>query len=137
MNKNIEDLIMRYGDMGFFTRVAPSQAMIAEVEEKLGFSVSSQYLDYLKKYSHGGIGFEVFGIGFDGSIMFLEETLEYRNYGLPNNLLVIENCDECLYCIDTKTGQIVSWAPDEDASIEYSCFDDYLEERLNSAIENL
>lgn len=69
MNKNIEDLIMRYGDKGFFTRVASSQAMIAEVEEKLGFSVPSQYLDYLKKYSHGGIGFEVFGIGFDGSIM--------------------------------------------------------------------
>ena len=137
MNSQINDLITRFGDKGFFTKVAPTQEMLAEVKEKLGFSVPEQFLEYLKIYSHGGIGFEILGIGFDGSISFLEETLEYREDGLPNNLLVVENCDEWLYCIDVNTGEVVSWSIDEDPSVEYPSFDSYLVDRLNDAIENL
>ncbi len=111
--------------------------MLAEVEEKLGFSVPEQFRDYLNTYSHGGIGFEILGIGFDGSISFLEETLEYREDGLPKNLLVVENCDEWLYCIDVNTGEVVSWSIDENPRVEYPSFDDYLADRLNDAIENL
>ncbi len=137
MNSQINDLITRFEDKGSFTKVAPNQEMLAEVEEKLGFSVPEQFLEYLKAYSHGGIGFEILGIGFDGSISFLEETLEYREDGLPNNLLVVENCDEWLYCIDVNTGEVVSWSIDEDPSVEYPSFDSYLVDRLNDAIENL
>ena len=137
MNIQINDLITRFEDKGSFTKVAPNQEMLAEVEEKLGFSVPEQFLEYLKAYSHGGIGFEILGIGFDGSISFLEETLEYREDDLPKNLLVVENCDEWLYCIDVNTGEVVSWSIDEDPRIEYPCFDDYLIDRLNDAIENL
>ena len=137
MNSQINDLITRFGDKGFFTKVAPTQEMLAEVKEKLGFSVPEQFLEYLKTYSHGGIGFEILGIGFDGSISFLEETLEYREDGLPNNLLVVENCDEWLYCIDANTGEVVSWSNDGDPRVEYPGFDDYLADRLNDAIENL
>ena len=108
MNSQINDLITRFEDKGSFTKVAPNQEMLAEVEKKLGLSVPEQFLEYLKAYSHGGIGFEILGIGFDGSISFLEDTLEYREDGLPNNLLVVENCDEWLYCIDVNTGEVVS-----------------------------
>ena len=111
--------------------------MLAETEEKLGFGVPEQFLEYLNTYSHGGIGFEILGIGFDGSISYLEETLEYREDGLPENLLVIENCDEWLYCIDVNTDEVVSWSIDEDPRVEYACFDDYLVDRLNDAVENL
>ena len=137
MNSQINDLITRFEDKGSFTKVAPNQEMLAEVEKKLGLSVPEQFLEYLKAYSHGGIGFEILGIGFDGSISFLEETLEYREDGLPNNLLVVENCDEWLYCIDVNTGEVVSWSIDEDPSVEYPSFDSYLVDRLNDAIENL
>ena len=137
MNGRIKDLMTRLGDKGSFTKVAPTQEMLAEVEEKLGFIVPEQFLEYLNTYSHGGIGFEILGIGFDGSISFLEETLEYREDGLPDNLLVIENCDEWLYCIDVNTGEVVSWSIYEDPRVEYACFDDYLVDRLNDAIENL
>ena len=137
MNGRINDLMTRLGDKGSFTKVAPTQEMLAEVEEKLGFIVPEQLLEYLNIYSHGGIGFEILGVGFDGSISFLEETLEYREDGLPDSLLVIENCDEWLYCIDVNTGEVVSWSIDEDPRVEYACFDDYLVDRLNDAIENL
>ena len=36
---------------------------------------------------------EVHGIGFDSDIGFLEETLEYRDEGLPDGHVVVENCD--------------------------------------------
>ena len=137
MNGQINDLITRFGDKGSFTKVVPTQEMLTEVEEKLGFVVPEQFLEYLKTYSHGGIGFEILGIGFDGSISFLEETLEYREDGLPDNLLVVENCDEWLYCVDVNTGEVVSWSIDEDPRVEYPSFDDYLTDRLNDAIENL
>lgn len=100
----------------------------------LGFE---QFLEYLNIYSHGGIGFEILGIGFDGGISFLEETLGYREDGLPDNLLVIENCDEWLHCIDVNTDEVVSWSIDETPRVEYACFDDYAVDRLNDAIENL
>ena len=100
----------------------------------LGFE---QLLEYLNTYSHGGIGFEILGIGFDGGISFLEETLEYREDGLSDNLLVIENCDEWLHCIDVNTDEVVSWSIDEAPRVEYACFDDYVVDRLSDAIENL
>lgn len=137
MNSEIEELISRYGEETSFTRVAPTQAMLDEVKEQLGFTVPDQYLDYLNAYSHGGFGFEILGIGFDGSISFLDETLEYREDGLPENLLVVENCDEWLYCVDVSTGEVVSWYLDGEIYPAYSCFDDYLLDRINDSIENM
>lgn len=137
MNKQIEAAISQYGENGSFTKVAPTQEMLAEAQQKLGFPMPEQFVEYLNAYGHGGIGFEVLGVGFDGTMFFLDETLEYREDGLPDNLLVVENCDEWLYCIDADTGEVVSWYFDDDPSVDYSCFDDYLLDRLNNAIENL
>ena len=69
--------------------------------------------------------------------MFLEETLDYRKYGLPENLIVIENCDEYVECIDCNTGEIVSWAIGEDVLFSSPSFDDYLLDSLKEAIDNL
>ncbi|MDD5807283.1 MAG: SMI1/KNR4 family protein [Eggerthellales bacterium] len=137
MNEQIDRLIGQYGMSDSFSHIPPTQEMLAEVKEKLGFDVPCQFLEFLNCYSYGGLGFEILGIGFDGSIAFLEETLEYREDGLPGNLLVVENCDEWLYCIDVDTNEIVSWCIDEDPRVDYSCFDDYLLNRLSDTIENL
>ena len=137
MNKKIEAVISQYGENGSFTKVAPTQAMLAEAQQKLGFPIPEQFIEYHNVYSHGGIGFEILGVGFDGTMFFLDETLEYREDGLPGNLLVVENCDEWLYCVDANTGEVVSWYFDDDPSVDYPCFDDYLLDRLNDAIENL
>ena len=137
MNKQIEAAISQCSGKDSFTKIAPTQEMLAEAQQKLGFPLPEQFIEYLNAYSHGGVGFEILGVGFDGSKAFLEETLEYREDGLPANLLVVENCDEWLYCIDANSGEVVSWYFDDDLSVDYPCFDDYLLDRLNDAIENL
>ena len=137
MNKQIEAAISQCSGKDSFTKIAPTQEMLAEAQQKLGFPLPEQFIEYLNAYSHGGVGFEILGVGFDGSMVFLEETLEYREDGLPANLLVVENCDEWLYCIDANSGEVVSWYFDDDLSVDYPCFDDYLLDRLNDAIENL
>ncbi|MEE0663959.1 MAG: SMI1/KNR4 family protein [Collinsella bouchesdurhonensis] len=96
--------------------------------------------DFLRKYGHGGIGgVTVFGVELDGSMVFAEETEEYRPDGLPDGLVVVENCDERLYCIDCSSGKVVSWSPyDGDGVVEvYEDFDSHLLGRFNDAIENM
>lgn len=137
MNNQIKELISQYGKDGSFTKIAPNQAMLEQAESRLGFSIPEQYLEFLNTYSQGGFGFEILGVGFDGSVSFLEETLEYREDGLPENLLVVENCDEWLYRIDSDTGGVVSWFLDGEACPAYSCFDDFLLARINDSVENM
>lgn len=137
MNKQITDLIAQNGKDDAFNKVVPTQAMLDEAQAELGFPIPEQFLEYLNTYGHGGFGFEILGIGLDGSIAFLEETLEYREEDLPANLLVVENCDEWLYCIDADTGEIVSWSIDEEPCVEFPSFDDFLLSRLEDAVENL
>ena len=77
------------------------------------------------------------GVGLDGSMAFLEETLDYRKYGLPHNLLAVENCDEWLYCLDCDTGEVVSWSQVDGVLPGYPSFGDFLLQDLEDAIENL
>ena len=97
----------------------------------------SQYLEFLKEYGQGCIGgIEVLGIGANNQLVFVEEILDYRQYGIPQNLIVIENCGEWVYCIDSDTYAIVSWSQDLTKE-EYPDFDSYLLDRFSDAAENL
>ena len=49
------------------------------------------------------------GVGLTGRAIFVDETLDARKYGLPQNFVIIENVDEWQNCIDCNTGKIVSW----------------------------
>ncbi len=40
-------------------------------------------------------------------------------------------------CIDCNTGKVVSWDYNGYIKEEYDCFDDYLTDQMNIAIENL
>ncbi len=109
MNDQIRALIARHEQDSFFTRVAPTEEMIASAQRLPDVTIPRQFVDYLREYSHGGVsGVEILGVGFTGTMLFLETTLRHRKYGLPNNLLEIENCDEWQECIDCDTGEVVS-----------------------------
>ena len=93
---------------------------------------------FLKKYGHGGFFFEFLGYGLTGNPLFVRETLKQRENGLPENLMVIENCDEYVACINTDNGNIVSWSNyDNDGMIvKQTCFEDYFIDCIENAIDN-
>ena len=138
MNSKLTDLIAQYEQDGDFTHTAPTKDMLAAAERLLGVTIPQQFVEFLQEYSYGGIGgVTILGIGLDGSMAFLEETLDYRKYGLPHNLLAVENCDEWLYCLDCDTGEVVSWSQVDGVLPGYPSFDDFLLQNLEDAIENL
>jgi hypothetical protein len=50
----------------------------------------------------GGIcGVDILGIEGVDYASVVEKTQRYREAGLPNKYIVIENVDEFLYCLDT------------------------------------
>lgn len=112
--------------------------IIATAETVLNIKLPDQYVSFLKMFGHGGIGeLEVLGYGLNGSMIFVDATMNYRGEGVPENLVVIENVDEWLMCIDCNTGKIVSWDFSGNIKEDYDCFDDYLIDQMNSPIENL
>ncbi len=139
MKDVIERLISEYEEKGDFTYSVPSIDMLTEAEKKLGFKIPSEFLWFLKKYGHGGIGgIEVLGNTKNMILAFEIETIKYRKYGLPENLLVIENCDEWLYCIDIHTNKIIMWSQNQGASEPcYNSFFEYLLDRMKDIIENM
>ena len=137
MNDKIKDMIQQYEKEGDFTHAPVPDNLSATVMDKLGVVLPEQFIEYLCDFSHGGIGgIVVFGIGLNGALVFVDETLDYRQYGLPTHFVVIENCDEWVMCIDCDTGKIVSWDLSGDVQPEFDSFDDYLANRLEAAIEN-
>lgn len=137
MNDQIKKLISNYETDSDFSHVLFQNEEIAEAEKILGFKLDSAFLEFLYEYGHGGIGgVEILGIGKNHEMLFVTETLKYREYGLPLNLLVIENCDEWVYCIDSNNGQIVSW-DNKEVQNAYDSFDEYLFDRFSDAAENI
>ena len=123
---------------GAFFMTKPSEEDIKKAEQELGFEIPESYLWFLKQYGHGGFFFEFLGYGRNGNALFVRETLKERKNGLPANLLVIENCDEYVVCINTDNGNIVSWSHyDNDGIIlKQVSFEDYFIDCLNNAIDN-
>ena len=116
----------------------PSNEEIKKAEQVLGFEIPESYLWFLNQYGHGGFFFEFLGCSLTGNLLFVKETLKQREYGLPTNLLVIENCDEYVVCINTDNGNIVSWShyDDDGMLVKQTCFEDYFIDCLNNAIDN-
>lgn len=138
MNDQILNMVDQHREDSFFTHAEFNDETRALAEQKLGLRLPEQYVEYLKTFGHGGVGgVDILGVGCNGSLIFVEETLLYRKYGLPKNLVVIENQDEWLVCIDSVTGKIVSWSQGEDVLPEHDCFDDYVIEEFHEAIDNL
>lgn len=138
MNDKILRMIKKYEQPGDFTHAIVTDDMIHSAEVILGVKLPKQYISFLKLFGHGGIGgIETIGVGITGRLVFVDETIDYRVESLPDNLVVIENVDEWLSCIDCNNGRIVSWDFSGYIKDDYSCFDDYLLDQMELAIENL
>ena len=138
MNEKIEALISQYEQDGDFTHMKLTDRMLEDAQAQLGLTIPAQFVDFIDAYSHGGIGgVEILGVGLTGTMVFLEATLRARMYGLPQNLLVVEDCDEWLYCIDCDSSKVVSWSQVDGIREEYPDFDTFLLQDLEDAVENL
>lgn len=138
MNDLMLETIKKYEEPGDFTHVMVTDEMIAAAENALDVKLPKQYIEFLQMFGHGGVGgFEIMGVGLTGRMIFVDTTLEYRDEDLPKNLVVIENVDEWLTCIDCNTEKIVSWDFSGYIKEDYDCFDDYLMDQMNNVIENI
>ncbi|MBO4679727.1 MAG: SMI1/KNR4 family protein [Lachnospiraceae bacterium] len=138
MNKQIIDTIKQYEKSGDFNYAPVTGEMISSAEMALGIKLPEQYVEYIKMFGHGGIGgIEIMGVGLTGRMIFVDTTLEYRDENLPDNLVVIENVDDYLTCIDCNNGKIVSWDFTGYVKEDYECFDDYLIAQMKEAIDNM
>lgn len=139
MTDKLYEIIRRYEQNGDFTHAVVTEDMLKESESRLGAKLPEEYKQFLKTFGHGGIGgIEVLGIGKNGTMLFETETIKYRDYGMPNNLLIIENCDEWVYCIDVNNGKVVMWSGGcASYSNAYNCFNEFLQDRVNDILENM
>ena len=116
----------------------PSDEELADAEKNLGFKIPEEYVWFLQTYGHGGMDFDFLGYGLNGNAIFVNKTLHEREYGLPTDLLVIEDLGEYVKCIDTTNGKVVSWSKnDKDGVIDVAdSFYEYFIEMIHNAIDN-
>ena len=131
--------VKKYESIGDFTYADVTDEMLNGVERGLNIKIPEEYKRFLKEFGHGGIGgLEILGVGKNGSLIFEKETLKYRAYGLPTELIVIENCDEWIYCVNSINGKVVMWSiGDKGYSEVFDSFKTYLCDRINDMLENM
>ena len=138
MNETIAKMAKEYEEDSFFTHAPFTDEMLGAAQCELGVVLPTQYVDSLKEFGHGGVaGVSIEGVGCDGSLIFVEDTIEYRGLGMPSNLVIVENIDEWVYCIDCDTGHIVSWSQLDGVRDEYDDFDAFVIDEFTEAIANL
>lgn len=139
MLDELYNIIKNNESKGDFTYVEVTNDMLNEAEKELKLKMPKEYVWFLQKFGHGGIGgIEVIGIGKNKTLAFVKETLKYRMYGLPSELIVIENCDEWVYCINSIDEKIVMWSQGNSRYTEaYDNFEAYLKDRINDMLENI
>ena len=85
------------------------------IENELDVKLPNSYKWFLKTFGYGFIyGIEILGYGKFTPPLVVTKTLDYRKYGLPNEYVVIEDCDEFIYCLDTSKMEnnvcpVISW----------------------------
>ena len=87
-----------------------TDAEITQAEQKLALKIPDPFIWFLKEYGCGGYWFDIMGYCKNGKPEFVEITLEQRKNGLPEKYIIIEDCDEFYYCIDSVSGKISSWS---------------------------
>lgn len=123
---------------GDFTYAKVTDSMLIEAETRLALKLPNAFKWFLINFGQGGIGgIEVFGFGKNGKMVFVDETIKYRSYGLPKNVILIENCDEWVYCIQPQNGRVGMWSPgDVNCKDSFESFEAYLLDRINDILEN-
>ena len=116
---------------------------IKDIEVKLNVNLPESYKNFLRKYGYGAAyGREVLGCGKSEVPSVVAETLRFRKLGLPEEYVVIQNCDEWIYCLDTGNMKneecpVISWDRNEGFdSIEGKDFNSFILEQFNEAKED-
>ena len=113
------ELIKKWGDKTFFVGEADANR-IGKIEQMLGVKLPESYKWFLNKYGHGGVfGVEIFGSGLAEIPSCVSSTISWREFGLPEYLVVIEDDGaDWIYCLDTSSMvdnecPVVDWAQGE------------------------
>jgi hypothetical protein len=143
MNKNeLMGFIQEHADEDDFTGGA-SRAEIASIAEQLQVVLPESYKWFLENYGAGGLyGVDILGVGKAAIPSVVAQTRRLRNLGLPVTYVVIEDCGEFCYCLDTEAARdnecpVVAW--ERGAGFNGQRADDFyafLSERLSDAQEN-
>nr|WP_085994343.1 SMI1/KNR4 family protein [Oceanobacillus senegalensis] len=133
---DLEKLITDNMETGYFTG-GIEKKLVDKIEEDLDILLPNSYKHFLMKYGSGGIfGVDILGAGKTDQPFVVTETEKYRQKGLEKDLVLIEDCDEFLYCLDTsemvnEECPVVSWDQHEGIdSIESANFCKFLLERF-------
>lgn len=107
-------------------------------EKSLNVILPESFKWFLKEYGTGGMnGVEIIGGGLAQVPSCVESTKDWRQYGLPNKLVIVEDNGEWQYCLNTekmKDGEcpVVDW--EQGAGIgekKYSNFYEFLIQRFS------
>jgi antitoxin YobK len=135
----IERLINENIDTGLFTG-GIKESLIKEIEKELQVTLPKSYKWFLCNYGSGGIfGVDIIGVGKLNQNIVVTDTKKARDLGLDKDLVIIEDCDEFMYCLDTSelsNGEcpVVSWDNHSGYdSVEANNFYEFLLERLTDA----
>ena len=139
IERNIERILENEEEVfhDSFSYIVPDEDMLRKAEARLGFRIPEQYLWFMKKYGSGGLLFDFLGFDQSGNCHFADVTEEMRLSGLPDWMLVIEDCGEFVNAIDVRSGKVISFSPDdgEGAIEENDTFCDYFLECIVNALE--
>lgn len=142
LQEKIIRLISDNYDKGIFCS-SIADKVIEDIERDLDLVLPESYKWYIKKYGCGGIGIDIYGVTKTDRKLVVEETLRYKNKGLPQNLVVIADVGEYIYCLDLRTKDredcpIVSWSYyDKDGIVKTSnSFYKFLIDDIEDTIDN-
>ncbi|WP_339218452.1 SMI1/KNR4 family protein [Paenibacillus sp. FSL H8-0332] len=139
--EKLESFIQENSDETDFTGGITKEKIVA-VETMLKVELPQSYKWFLENYGSGGMfGVDILGQG-KSSPTVVTRTEKLRNFGLPHDYIVIEDCDEFFYCLDTTDTSIgecsvISW--DRTSGFNGKRADNFYEfmiQRLNDAKEN-
>lgn len=91
------------------------KAQITFVQNELGVELPESYKWFLLNYGSGGMfGVDIQGVGNSTRPPVIVHTKRFRDLGMEENLVVIENAGEyayCLYTSKTENGEcpIIAW----------------------------
>jgi len=131
MSEDLKKFIIENSDEIFCTG-GISDEKIEKIEIDLQVKLPNEYRAFLKEYGMLiGFGVEIFGYGKNDIISVSRETKRFRDLGLEKNHIVIQNCDEWIYCIklseELEKCPVISWDRGNTAPLEVSSsFNKYL-----------
>lgn len=111
---------------------------IAEIEKELNIILCSEMKEFLSYYGYLiGYGLEIYGWGKGDTSNLVKNTLKRKDDGLKDNMLVINDIGELVYCLDNSNGKVYCWEVLNDDYAEESVdLETYIIEQLEEGKDN-